>query len=109
MSDDTQKLPAVGLEQIDRLVLGRMPFAAQLAALLRGEYSSADWRSLYTPAKRLELLSELDHQQQFDALRARCFSLDEWCAFARRYPERVLVLAGEYAFITVTTPEWCER
>ena len=109
MTDHTKKLPPVQLEQIDRLVLERMPFGAQLAALLRGEYSSASWRGIYSPAKRLELLCKLDHEQQLDALCARCFSLDEWCTFARRYPERVLLLNGEYAFITVTTPEWCER
>ncbi len=109
-SDDTHQLPTVELDPAERLRrLGRMPFDGQLAALLRGDYTSAEWRSVQPPARRLELLCGLDHEQQFDALRARCFSLDEWCAFARRHPERVLILDGEYAFITVTTPEWCER
>ena len=54
-----------------------------------------------------KLLNEL--AEQLDALRARCFSLDEWCEFARRHPQRVFMLGGEYAFIAVTTPEWCER
>ncbi len=109
-SNKTRQLPAVAPEAAERLeALRRMPFRGQLAALLRGEYTSAEWRRSRTRAERLELLSRLDHEQQFDALRARCFSLDEWCAFARRHPERVFILDGEYAFITVTTPEWCER
>ncbi len=109
-SDDTHQLPPVELDPAERLRrLERMPFDSQLAALLRGDYTSAEWRRSRTRAERLELLSRLDHEQQFDALRARCFSLDEWCAFARRHPERVYMLGGEYAFIAVTTPEWCER
>lgn len=109
MSDPTRQLPSIPREDLDRRALRRMPFAAQLAALLRGEYTSADWRSMHTAAERLELLCGLGDELQFDALRARCFSLNEWCAFARRYPERVHLLNGEFAFITVTTPEWCER
>ena len=109
-SDDTHQLPPVEVDPAERLRrLGRMPFDGQLAALLRGDYTSAEWRSVQPPARRLELLCGLDHEQQFDALRARCFSLDEWCAFASRHPEQVFILDGEYAFITVTTPEWCER
>ncbi len=109
-SDKTRQLPAVNADARDRLeALRRLPLANQLSALLRGEYTSAEWRSIRTPAERLELLCGLDEDQQLDALRARCFSLDEWCAFARRHPERVFILDGEYAFITVTTPEWCER
>ena len=109
-SDKTRQPPAVELEADDRLeALLRMPFRGQLAALLRGEYTSAEWRRSKTPAERLELLCRLDDDQQLDALRARCFSLDEWCAFARRYPRRVFMLGGEYAFIAVTTPEWCKR
>ena len=108
--DDTHQLPPVGASPEDRLQrLERMPFDGQLAALLRGDYTAAEWRSTQTPARRLELLYRLDHDKQFDALRARCFSLDEWCAFARRHPGRVLLLYDEFAFITVTTPEWCER
>ncbi len=109
-SDDTHQLPTVEVEPAERLRrLERMPFDGQLAALLRGDYTSAEWRSIQISARRLELLCGLDHEQQLDALRARCFSLDEWCAFASRHPERVFILDGEYAFITVTTPEWCER
>ena len=109
-SDDTRQLPPVGAEAGERLRrLERMEFPAQLAALLRGEYTSAEWRTSKAPAARLELLCGLDDDQQLDALRARCFSIDEWCAFARRCPQRVLMLGGEYAFIAVTTPEWCER
>ena len=106
----TAPLRDVAAEPAERLrALGRMPFDAQLAALLRGEYSPAEWRQIRTPAERLKLLFRLSDGEQLDALRARCFSLDEWCAFARRHPERVFILDGEYAFITVTTPEWCER
>ncbi len=109
-SGKTRQLPAVALEPDDRLeALRRLSFAKQLAALLRGEYTSAEWRSIRTPAERLALLCGLDDDQQLDALRARCFSLDEWCAFASRHPQRVFMLGGEYAFIAVTTPEWCER
>ena len=109
-ADDTRQLPPLGAEAGDRLNrLGRMPFNGQLAALIRGDYTSADWRSIHTPTERLELLFRLDHDQQFESLRAACFSLTEWCTFASRYPQRVLMLHREFCFITVTTPEWCER
>ena len=79
-SDRTRQLPAVEPEAAERLeALRRMPFGAQLAALLRGEYTSAEWRTSKAPAARLELLCGLDDDQQLDALRARCFSIDEWC------------------------------
>ena len=109
-TEGTGQLRDVAAEPADRLrALERMPFATQLTALLRGEYSPAEWRQLRTPAERLEVLCRLSDAEQIEALRARCFSLDEWCAFARRAPGRVCVLNGEWAFITVTTPEWCER
>lgn len=109
-TDDTRQLPPVEVDPGDPLRrLERMPFAGQLAALLRGEYTSREWRRTRTPQERLELLCGLTEDQQIDALRVSCFTLDEWCAFARRYPHRVLMLGGEYAFIEVTTPEWCER
>jgi len=108
--DHTRQLPPVGAEAADRLQrLERMPLGGQLAALIRGDYTSAEWRRIHRPAERLEVLCGLDEEQQFDALRARCFSLEEWCVFARRHPQQVLILDDEYAFITITTPEWCER
>jgi len=109
-ADDTRQLPPVDVDPGERLRrLERMPFAGQLAAVERGEYTLAEWRALRTPEERLELLRGLSHDHQLDALRLSCFSLDEWCAFARRHPYRVFMLDGEFAFITVTTPEWCER
>lgn len=108
--DHTHELPRVEPAPGERLdAVGRMPFAGQLAALLRSEYTSSEWRRIRTPSERLELLCGLSDDEQLDALRARCFSLEEWCAFARRHPQRPFMLAGEYAFITVTTPEWAER
>ena len=104
------QLEQLACETGDRLqALARASFRGQLAALGRGEYTVAEWRTIRTPSERLELLCGLSEDEQLDALRAACFSLDEWCAFARRHPQRVFMLAGEYAFITVTTPEWCER
>ena len=109
-SDDTHQLPPVEVDPAERLRrLERMQFPGQLAALLRGEYTSSEWRRTRRPDERLELLCGLSEDQQIDALRVSCFSLDEWCTFARRHPQRVLMLGGEYAFIAVTTPEWCER
>ena len=109
-ADNTRELPAVAAEPSHRLArLERMPFSGQLAALLRGDYTSSEWRSIRTPGERLELLCGLGEDEQLDALRARCFSLGEWCAFARRHPQRPFMLGGEYAFIAITTPEWCER
>ncbi len=108
--EDTRQLPPVGAEPSDRLrALERMPFSGQLAALLRRDYTSREWRSIRTATERLELLCGLGEFEQIDALRVSCFSLDEWCAFARRHPHRVFMLGGEYAFIAITTPEWCER
>ncbi len=106
----TRALPALGSGRGDRLrTLSRMPFAGQLAALVRGEYTAGEWRGTRTAAERLELLCGLGEDDQLDALRATCFSIGEWCAFARRHPDRVFMLGGEYAFIAITTPEWCER
>ena len=89
--------------------LERMSFPEQLTALERRECTIGEWRSVRTPAERLELLCGLSEDEQLDALRAACFTLAEWCAFARRSPDRVFTLGGEFAFIAVTTPEWCER
>jgi len=109
-ADDTHQLPPVEVCPGERLRrLERMPFVGQLAALGRGEYTSSEWRAARPPDERLELLCGLSEDQQIDALRASCFSLDEWCAFARRHPYRVFKLGDEFAFIVVTTPEWCER
>jgi len=109
-AEPTRELPCVGSEPRDRLrALERMSFASQLAALLRGEHTVGEWRGTRNPSERLELLCGLGEDEQLDALRASCFTLSEWCAFARRHPHRVLVLGGEFAFIALTTPEWCER
>ena len=104
------QLQHLGSDPSDRpKAVARTSFRGQLAALLRGEYAVAEWRRSRTQEERLELLCGLSDDEQLDALRARCFSLGEWCAFARRYPQRPFMLGGEYAFITITTPEWCER
>ena len=94
----------------DRLdALARMTFAEQLVAIERDECTVAEWRTATTPVQRLELLCGLSEDEQLDALRLSCFTLSEWCAFARRAPGRVFMLGGEFAFIAITTPEWCER
>ena len=109
-TDHTHQLPRVQPAPGERLdAFERMPFAGQLAAVERGEYTLAEWRALRTPEERLELLFGLSEDHQLDALRLSCFSLDEWCAFARRHPYRVFKLGDEFAFIAITTPEWCER
>ena len=89
--------------------LARMTFAEQLVALERNEWTVPEWRTATTPVERLELLCGLSEDEQLDALRLSCFTLGEWCAFARRAPGRVFMLGGEFAFIAITTPEWCER
>ncbi len=93
--------------------LRRMKAPQQLAALRRGDYSWAEWARAWPVAQRaperLELLARLDEDEQYDALRDELFSLAEWCAFARRDPYRCARLGNEFAFIVVTTPEWCER
>ncbi len=89
--------------------LARMTFAEQLAAIERNECTMGEWRSATTPTARLETLYGLTEDEQLDALRLSCFTLGEWCAFARRTPGRVFMLGGEFAFIAITTPEWCER
>ena len=109
-SDHTHELPRVDADRAERLrALERMSLPGQLAALERGDYAVAEWRALRGADERLELLCGLSDRRQLDALRARCFSLAECCAFARRPPDRVCVLNGECAFRTVTTPAWCER
>jgi hypothetical protein len=109
-SDHTHELPRADPDPAQRLdVFTRMPFASQLAAVERGEYTLAEWRALRTPEERLELLCGLCEDHQLGALRLSCFALDEWCAFARRHPYRVVKLGDEFAFIALTTPEWCER
>ena len=109
-TDTARQLPPLGAEPSDRLrALERMPFSGQLAALGRRDYTSREWRSIRTATERLELLCGLGEDEQIDALRVSCFSLDEWCAFARAFPERVARLNGEFCFIAITTPELCER
>lgn len=106
----TRQLPPVGAGPGERLrALERMSVPSQLAALRRHEYTVGEWRGTRTPSERLELLCGLGEDEQLDALRASCFTLSEWCAFARRHPHRVFMLGDEFAFIVVSTPEWCER
>lgn len=106
----TQPTPAVASSDRERLAaLARMSFPEQLTALERGECTLREWRGIRTAQERVELLCGLTEDEQLDALRRACFTLGEWCAFARRHPHRVFMLGGEYAFIQVTTPEWCER
>jgi len=102
--------PSAHTNSRERLAaLARMNFLEQLTAIERGGCTLPQWRSLRTAAERLELLCGLTEDEQLDALRAACFTLSEWCTFARRSPGRVFMLGGEFAFIAVTTPEWCER
>ncbi len=92
--------------------LRRMKAPQQLAALRRGDYSFDEWATAWPVSgrapERLELLARLDEDEQYDALRDERFSLTEWCAFARRDPYRCARIGNEFAFIVVTTPEWCE-
>ena len=90
-SAPTRALPPPSPARSERLqALGRMSFAGQLAALVRGEYTPAEWRGTRTAAERLEVLCGLCEDDQLDALRASCFTLGEWCAFARRAPSRTM-------------------
>ncbi len=102
------RTPAARLRELRRL---KPP--QQLAALRRGDYSFDEWARAWPVAgrapQRLEVLAQLDEDEQLDALRDERFSLSEWCAFARQDPYRCARLGNEFAFIIVTTPEWCER
>ena len=93
--------------------LARMSPDGQLAGLRRGDYSFDEWSQAWPVAarapQRLELLAQLDFDEQLDVLRDGRFTLTEWCAFARRDPYRCARIGDEFAFIVVTTPEWCER
>jgi len=93
--------------------LRRMKAPQQLAALRRGNYNYAEWAQAWPVSsgapERLELLALLDEDEQYDALRDELFSLSEWCTFACRHPYRCARLGNEFAFIAITTPEWCER
>lgn len=93
--------------------LRRMEVEQQLAALRRGDYSHEEWARAWPVSdrapERLQLLGLLNEDEQYDALRYERFSLTEWCAFARRHPYRCARLGNEFAFIVVTTPEWCEQ
>ena len=95
-----------------RRALARMKPDAQVAALRRGDYSFDEWSQAWPVAgqalERLAVLAQLDHDEQLDALREQRFSLSEWCAFARHDPYRCLRIGDEFAFIVVTTPEWCD-
>lgn len=102
------RAPTAGLR-----ALRRMKVPMQVAALRRGDHSFDDWGQAWPIAghapQRLELLALLNEDEQLAALRDARFSLTEWCAFARRDPYRCARLGTEFAFIVVTTPEWCER
>lgn len=95
-----------------RRALARMTPDAQVAALRRGDCSFDEWSQAWPVAgqavERLAVLAQLDHDEQLDALRDERFSLSEWCAFARRDPHRCLRIGDEFAFIVITTPEWCD-
>lgn len=59
--------------------------------------------------KRADRLARMSDDEQMAALTRREYTLDEWCAFARQFPERVARVNGEFAFIAVTTPEVADR
>ena len=114
MSARDTRLPKVPATPAGRVrALARMSAAGQLAALRRGDYTFTEWSRAWPLAgrasERLELLAQLDFDEQLDVLRDGRFSLAEWCAFARRDPYRCARIGDEFAFIVVTTPEWCER
>ena len=93
--------------------LARMKPEQQLAAIRIGDFTLDEWSQAMplagrSPA-RLAFLALLDQQEQFDVLRDERLSLSEWCAFARRYPLHCVKLGDEFAFIAITTPEWCEQ
>jgi hypothetical protein len=114
MSARATRLPKVPATPAARVrALARMSADGQLAGLRRGDYSFEEWSRAWPVAgrapQRLEVLAQLDEDEQLDALRDGRFSLVEWCAFARHHPYRCLRIGNEFAFIVVTTPEWCER
>lgn len=59
--------------------------------------------------KRADALARMDDAQQLAALARHEFSFDEWCQFARTFPDRCARLHGEFCFIAVTTPEYADR
>ena len=107
----TPRLPATTNQR--RAALARLSAAEQLAAIRRGDFTLEKWSATLPLSgrspKRLELLSLLSLDEQLDALRDGRFSLSEWCAFSRRRPHHVAFVGGEFAFIALSTPEWCER
>ena len=107
----TPLLPATSRQR--RAAVARLSAAEQLAAIRRGDFTLEEWSAALPLSgrspKRLELLSLLSADEQLDALRDERFSLSEWCAFSRRRPHHVALLGGEFAFIALSTPEWCER
>ena len=112
MSQPTTYLPKVPSTPGARLrALARMKPDAQLAALRRRDFSWPEWSTAWPIAgrapHRVEVLAGLDEEEQLDALRTARFSMSEWCAFARREPFRCVRYGDEFAFIVVTTPEWC--
>jgi len=114
MSARDTRLPKVPATPAARVrALARMSPEGQLAGLRRGDYSFDEWSQAWPVAarapQRLELLAQLDEGEQLDVLREERFSLSEWCAFARRDPYWCLRIGSEWAFIVVSTPEWCER
>jgi len=111
MSARASQLPKVPATPAARVrALARMTPAGQVAGLRRGDYTFAEWSRAWPVAgrapQRLEVLAQLDEDEQLDVLRDGCFSLGEWCAFARRDPYRCVRIGNEWAFIVVTTPEW---
>lgn len=114
MSQHTTTLPKVPSTPAARLrALKRMKPEQQLAAIRIGDYSWREWSAAWPVAAqapgRLQVLCALDEDEQLDALQTSRFSMSEWCAFARREPFRCARYGDEFAFIVITTPEWCER
>ena len=113
MSARATQLPQLPATPAARVrALARMSPDGQVAALRRDEYTFDEWSQAWPVAarapQRLGVLAQLDEDEQLDVLRDERFSLSEWCAFAQRHPYRCLRIGHEFAFIVLTTPEWCD-
>lgn len=57
---------------------------------------------------RLEALWRTTPNERIAAMRRGDLSMEQCCAWAARYPQRVPLVNGEFEFIAAYTPEVCE-
>jgi hypothetical protein len=57
---------------------------------------------------RLRALWQMTVAQRIGAMRRGELTLEQWSAWAARYPEQVSLLDGEFEYLAAFTPEVCE-